>query len=348
MIKIKDIAKLANVAPSTVSKALNNRLDISEATRQDIIRIAQQHSYHPQKFSTFQKAKVKENIGIIFSREENPLSTNPFYSCILESIESELNINNYNLVLTTVGNNSRFLLPKMVHENNVDGIILMGAFCPRLFEELKKVKIPIVFIDPQNLNIGYSKIIIDNEQGAYLATSYLVQAGHRRIAFISGDLSRSSFKQRYDGYIKALRQNRIKVDEKLIRCGGLEDGYSLAKKLLQSEKISAIFVANDINAMHVYRAVFDLNMRIPQDVSIVGFDDIAMAKYAIPPLTTIHVYKDVMGSFAVRILLKYIQDGMDIPVTTIVPIKLIERESVMHRSEMRHMTQQMNEMQSVQ
>jgi LacI family transcriptional regulator len=346
MIKIKEIAKLANVAPSTVSKALNNRMDISEATRQDIIRIAKQHAYYPLKSTGIQKTKAKENIGIIFSREENPLSTNPFYSCILESIESELNINNYNLVLTTVGNNSRFLLPKMVHENNVDGIILMGAFCPRLFEGLRKVKIPIVFIDPQNPNVNYSKIIIDNEQGAYLAASYLVQAGHRRIAFISGDLSRNSFKQRYDGYIKALRQNKIKIDEKMIRCGGLEDGYSLAKKLLQAERISAIFVANDINAMHVYRAVFDLNLRIPQDVSIVGFDDIAMARYAIPPLTTIHVYKDVMGSFAVRILLKYIQDGMEVPVTTIVPIKLIERESVMNLNETKHVIRRVSEVHS--
>ncbi len=330
MIGIKEIAKLANVAPSTVSKALNNRLDISETTRRDIIRIARQHHYYPLKSHGTHKGKTKENIGIIFSREENSLSTNPFYSCVLESIERELNINNYNLVLTTVGNNSRFFLPKMVHENNVDGIILLGAFCNKLFAGLKKVKLPIVFVDPQNSNVSYSKIIIENDQGAYLATKYLIDAGHRRIAFISGDLSRNSFKQRYDGYLKALQNHRINMDEKIICCGGLEDGYALARKLLQSEKVTAIFVANDINAMHVYRAVFDLGLRIPQDISVVGFDDIAMARYAIPPLTTIHVYKDVMGSFAVRTLLKYIQDGIEVPVTTIIPVKLIERESVMN------------------
>lgn len=328
MISIKELARLAKVSPSTVSKALNNRSDVSVATRKHILEIANQHQYSPNVFGKALKMQSSENIGIIFSREQNPLSDNPFYSKILEGIEAELAINNYNLVLKIISNQSANDLPKMIREKHVDGLILIGVCDVSFIENVSRVQLPTVFVDPQNQINESSQICIDNEHGAFLATQYLIQSGHREIGFISGELNRISFQQRYEGYLKALKFHKIELNGNLVRTGGIEQGYFHIKNILQTDKPTAIFAANDINALHGYKAVHDLNLKIPHDISIVGFDDISMAKFAVPPLTTIRVYKEEMGSIAVRTLLRTIHQRLEKGVTTIVPVELIKRDSV--------------------
>jgi LacI family transcriptional regulator len=328
MITIDKLAKLANVSKSTVSKALNDRPDVSPKTKYKIQQIAKQHNYTPNAFGKSLKSKITKNVGVIFTREKHPLSNNPFFSRILEGIEAELALNNYNLVLNIISESSTNELPRMVRERRVDGVILMGVFNDLVVERFIAAQIPAVQIDPNKNIPDFSQVFIDNEHGAYLATQYLIDAGHRRIGFTSGDLNRLSFKQRLDGYLKALDYNNIKVDKGLIQCGGIEEGYTHVKNLLQMEKLTAIFSANDLNALMGYNAVQDMNLKIPDDVSMVGFDDIWAAKFAKPPLTTIRVYKEELGSIGVRTLLKTIGGEIDGPVNNILPIKLIERQSV--------------------
>jgi LacI family transcriptional regulator len=329
MITIKEIAKLADVAQSTVSKALNDRPDVSPETKRKIIEIAKQYNFVPNAFGKGLKSRTTENIGVIFCRESQPLSGNPFYSRVLEGIEAELAMNNYNLVLQLIPESQQEMLPKMVRQRQVDGLILAGIFQEQFIKNILSNNIFVVLIDPKILTNNCSQVLIDNEHGAFTATQYLIQKGHRRIGFISGDLERLSFKQRFNGYKKALEYNNIAVDKALIQTGGLEKGYDHVKSLLMLDnRPTAIFAANDINAIHGYKAIQERNIKIPNDLSIIGFDDIDLAKYATPSLTTIRVYKEEMGSIGVRMLLQMINGENETPLTTIVPTKLIERDSV--------------------
>lgn len=329
MVNIKDIARLANVSPSTVSKALNNQADISEETRARILAIAKELKYSPNAFGKGLKSRTTENLGVIFCRELQPLSGNPFYSRVLEGIEAEVALNNFNLILYFVPTNQQDISPKMVRERQVDGIILVGIFNPEFIQILNQSGLPIIQIDPKIRLNNCNQVLINNEDGAAFATQYLINMGHKRIGFISGDLNRLSFNQRYEGYIKTLKFNRLTPDPELIKTGGLEKGYDQAKELmLTPNPPTAIFAANDINAIYGYQAIRELGFAIPDDVSVVGFDDIDLAKFSTPPLTTIRVYKEELGSLAVRTLFRAINDELEQPQTVIVPVKLIERESV--------------------
>ena len=329
MASIKDIAREANVSPATVSKALNKRKDISEATREKILRIAESHDFVPSAIGRSLKNQRTENIGVIFCRESQPLSGNPFYSRVLEGIEAELTINNYNLVLHLLPNDYKGTLPKMLREGQVDGVVLAGVLRPDFIERLRNLSIGVVLVDPKIIIDDFSQVLIDNEHGAFQAVEHLISRGHERIGFISGNIDRMSFIQRYKGYQKALSFHKIHLDKDLVRSGGLEQGYDHTVNLLKMENPpTAIFAANDINAIYGYKAITDNRLRIPEDISVIGFYDIEMAKISSPPLSTVRVYKEEMGSIAVRTLLQIINNELDRPVTTLVPTRLVERGSV--------------------
>jgi LacI family transcriptional regulator len=328
LITIKDIANRAGVSQSTVSKALNNRPDVSENTKKRVLEIVKKLNYTPQAFGKALKMKTSENVGVIFCRYVRSLSGNPFYSRVLEGIEAELVVNNYNLILQIITESNKDGLPKMLRERQVDGLILVGSFKDDYLNRILDFRVHVVLIDPKKIIKDCCQVLIDNEYGAFQAINYLINRGHKRIGFISGDLSRLSFQQRYDGYKKALKLNNIPLEKDLVRTDGLENGYEQVKYLIEEKNVRCIFSANDLNAIYGYKAINDLNLKIPDDVSIVGFDDIDMGRMSSPPLTTVRVYKEELGSIAVRILLKLIQGQAENNTTTIVPTRFIERESV--------------------
>lgn len=329
MLTIKDIAKLANCSPSTVSKALNDKFDVSAKTKVKILKIATEHNFHFHKIKPINQKT--ENIGIVFSREEKPLSGNPFYSRVLEGIEGELVINNYNLILTLLVEPFNGQTPKMIKDKKIDGLIIVGVMDKKFIGSLKSYKIPIVFVDPTDYNFSYKKVIIDNEQGGFLATKHMIEMGHKKIAFVSGNLARASFSLRYEGFKKAMAFNNIPIKQKYVKAGGIENGYEYVTELINlDDPPTAIFFGNDANALLGYKAINDAGLKIPKDISFVGFDDIAMAKYSDPPLSTVKVYKEEIGSIAVRKLLDEINnpEQVGIQITTMMPVKLVKRESV--------------------
>ena len=326
-ITIKDLARAANCSESTVSKALNGRADVSPATKERILRLAREFNYFPHASGRSLRRQVTENVGVIFFRESQPLSGNPFYSRVLEGIEAELALQGYNLVLHLAQENES--VPKFARELQVDGFILVGAIGEAFLQVLQQIELPKVFVDPKSLVPEARQVLIDNERGAFLATQHLIQNGHRRIGFISGDLERLSFRQRFEGYRKALAHYGIPLDGELVQAGGLEKGYEHVRRLLQLDHPpTAIFSGNDINAIYGYKAVRDAGLDIPQDISFVGFDDIELSRLTVPPLTTVRVYKEELGSIAVRQLIAAIREEKQGPETVIVPTRLVERESV--------------------
>ncbi|HQU70640.1 MAG TPA: LacI family DNA-binding transcriptional regulator [Calditrichia bacterium] len=328
-LTIKDIARLANVSQSTVSKALNNRHDVSPKTKERILEIVSQHNFIPDASGKALKNRYTNNIGVIFRKDDNPLR-NPFFSRVLEGIEAEIAFNEYNLILYLMPDHKKPGLPKMVQQRQVDGIILVGTQSPDFVDTLREAGIPTVLIDPRAHIPSRPQVLIDNENGAFLATRHLIEHGHRKIGFIAGELSIPSFQQRLDGYKKALTYYGIPITKSLIKCGGYEEGYRFTRDLLQDavNRPTAIFAAYDINAIHGYRAIYEANLRIPDDISFVGFDDIDLARMASPPLTTIRVYKEELGSVAVRNLRSILLGETPPSTTSIIPVKLVERDSV--------------------
>jgi LacI family transcriptional regulator len=327
-LTVKDIAKLANVSQSTVSKALNDRPDIGSETKKNILKIAESHNFIPNAFGKALKSKFTETMGVIFCRDDNPLR-NPFFSRILEGIEAETAFNQYNLLLHLMPESERPELPKMVREGQVDGIILVGTRNPDFVKTLQDASVPTILVDPRASMSDCPQVLIDNENGAFLATQHLIENGHRKIGFISGDIAIPSFMHRLNGYKKALKYYNIPIQEELVKTGGFEAGYEWTKLLLEShERPTAIFSAYDINALHGYKAIHDLNLKIPDDISMVGFDDIDLAKIATPPLTTVRVYKEELGSVAVRTLRQMIHEESVGHTTTIIPVRIVKRSSV--------------------
>jgi len=329
MYTIKDIAKLANVSQSTVSKALNDRHDISQKTKDKILKIAKQHNFTPHNISKLNIKTMTENIGVVFCREERPLSGNPFYSRILEGIEGELVLNNYNLILHLLQEQVNGSIPKMIKDRKIDGLILIGIMTKEFMEMMRNVDIPIMHVDPAAEYTEFNKVTIDNERGAFLATQHLISKGHKDIAFISGVLERSSFSCRFNGFKKAMNLHNISVKDEYVMAEGVEKGYEQVCEILKLKKRpTAIFFSNDENALYGYKAINDFGLKIPEDISIVGFDDISMSKYSSPPLTTVRVYKEEIGSVAVRNLLPLIKNKPVSPLHVLVPTRFIERESV--------------------
>jgi len=328
-ISIKDVAKIAKVSPSTVSKALNNHSDIKEETKKRIKKIAKELNYTPSAFGKGLKKQSTGNIGVIFNKTQLPLSGNTFYSRVLEGIEGEIAMFNHNLVLQLMPEDNPTDLPKMVRETSVDGIILVGVFLEDFVDRINDLGIPYVLIDPIKLMKNTCHVLIDNNYGIRTAMDYLIKQGHKDIAFICSDLNRLSFRQRYDGYLQTMKKYGLDIKEEWIVTGGVIDGYKQVVKILnQKNRPSAILSANDLNAIYGYQAILDTGLKIPDDISIMGFDDIEQSKYMNPKLTTIRVYKEEMGSVAVRMLFDLIKKVSIIPINKMIPIKLVERGSV--------------------
>ncbi len=327
-LTIKDIAKLANVSQGTVSKALNNRPDIGAKTKKMILKIAEENGYSPNAFGKALRSQNSNTIGVIFRKEDIPLR-NSFFSRILEGIEGELAFNRMNLVLYLMPDSESKQLPEMVREKRVDGVILVGTGNADFLKRLQQYSIPTMLVDPrQRMNDG-PKLLIDNKSGAFMATEHLIQHGHRKVAFISGELSRPSFAERLQGYKNALTHYDIDIRKQYIRHHGFEAGYELTKSLLnEPDPPTAIFAANDINAVYAYKAINEAGLQVGEDISLVGFDDIDLGRLATPALTTIRVYKEELGSVAVRQLRDIIYEDSELHYTTIIPVKLIERDSV--------------------
>ena len=327
-ITIKDIALLANVSQSTVSKALNDRPDVNTDTREHIKKIAEKHNFRPNVFGKALKSQTTESIGVLICREILPPSDNPFYSRVMEGIEAELAVKNYSMTLDIVNGRDKNAVPKVIRERRVDGMILMGVFDKQYIDMIMQYDIPVAFIDPKITLDAYDQVLIDNEHGAQLAVDYLISLGHKHIGFVSGSLNRSSFQQRYVGYRDTLAYHNLPLKPEWVQAGGLEEGYNQIKSIIELEsRPTAIFCANDINAIKGYRAIHERGLNIPGDISIVGFDDIEFGKHSNPALTSVRVYKEELGSIAVRGLFKRFKDTSRGPTTTVVPVKLIIRDS---------------------
>ncbi|TCO68655.1 LacI family DNA-binding transcriptional regulator [Caldanaerobacter subterraneus] len=309
-VTIKDIARLANVSVTTVSRVINNKPEgVSEETRQKILKLVKELGYQPNAIARGLVTKKTKTIGLII-----PDISNPFFPDIARGVEDSAHIYGYNVFLCNTDDNlekeSEYI--RALKEKYVDGIIFTSSV-PSDYQhimELVRDGVPIVMMDRRMESEEIYGVFIDNYEGGYLATKHLIDLGHRKIGCITGPLKVKNARERLEGYKRALLDNGIEVDERLIFEGDykINSGIIGTEKLLNDNKdITAIFACNDLMAYGAYKTIRSYGYKIPDDISVVGFDDILLSQIMEPQLTTIRQPAYDMGLTAARMLIKLIE-----------------------------------------
>lgn len=328
---MSDLAEIAGVSKSTVSRALKDDSRVKEETKEKIIKIARKYNYKPNKVAQALAENNTKTIAVILPFSPRSIS-DPFFMEFLHGVNNASYRLGYSVTIPPVEKNN-FKSFKKVNQNiNVDGVILTEPKIndPRI-NYLKENNIPFVFNGDPKAGDDTAWVDTDNQLGAYQAVNYLIKKGHRKIATVTGSLTLVAGKYRLEGYYQALRESGIEIKEDLIfKADFTEKGAYLASKDLikLNKEITAIFAANDLMALGVIKALREADIRIPRDISLISYDSIKLGEYIEPPLTTIDNTSLKKGEKAVELLTKLIED-QDIESKQILfPPKLTVRKSV--------------------
>lgn len=331
--KLKDVAELAGVSAATVSYVLSGKRSISEETKSRVMEAVEKLDYVPDLNARSLSMRDSKLIGVVVPQTEpgdRLMFQNSFYSEVLGSIEYYARQQGYHILISATDANESYLT--LAKKRNLDGIIVIGMYPDEFYHQMKKTQIPIVLIDSYCNDHYYHNIRIDDAYGSYLATRHLLENGHRDIAFFAGQMKENGvMKKRLLGYTQALEEFDIPYRKEYVFEGQIdfESGIGLAKKLAASKMpTTGIVAAADILAIGAMKGLFESGLRVPEDYSVVGFDDLEIAKYLTPGLTTVKQQISLKGQRAVELLLKHINDPALTKQEEILPLELIERGSV--------------------
>ena len=329
MVTIKDIARLANVSHTTVSRALNDSPLIKPGTKKKILEIATQLNYTPNYNAKSLVMKKSYTIGLFLTSITNGTSSSFFVETI-KGVSSVIN-QDYNLYVRGLENLDDYT---MIHHRRFDGIILMSQsdLDNEFISDLKEKKIPCVVLGRDIGDTSLTNIVSNDREGATQIVQYLIENGHQEIALIEGITGFKSSIERRKGYIKALEESHISVREEYIVQGNydMESGYQAIEKLLSLDNPpTAIFCSNDDMAIGALNAAFATGLTVPDDLSIVGFDDIEFARYTNPSLTTVKRPIEKMSSLGAKKMLDILEmDGEKQGEKIYVETELVIRGSV--------------------
>lgn len=332
MTTIYDIAKKSGYSITTVSKVINNYPDVSQKTRKKILQTIEELDYHPSSNARSLMTKKYWTIGVVYIEELNNGIQHPFFSAVIESFRKEMEDAGYDLLLISKKIEQRKTsYIERFKQRGVDGVIVVSPI--RLTNDVQEIvnhDIPSVFIDLYHSKV--STVNSDNVDGSIQVVKYLHSLGHRKIAHIAGGDQTFAGKAREQGFIQGMKELGLEVRNDYIENGGLFDvsgGYEAMKKLLALKDLpTAVYAAGDMMAIGAMRAIQEAGLRVPDDISIVGFDDIELAQYVTPSLTTIKQDAQTIGQQAADLLLKQIDNKKKIPLGVMVPVSLVERGSV--------------------
>lgn len=343
-ITVKDIALRAQVSVGTVSRVFHQQSNVGEEIRKRVLRAAEDLGYKRTiSQEPHRQSRPLKEIGFLYCSALDPsaMVSNPFWSHILNGAEREAQKANIKLTYTSIY--SLLQTPKSllaaVQEMKLDGILMVGPAEKEAVQILKTLQIPLVLVDNYIPGLSADSVLCDNFEGARLAINYFIEQGHRQIAFIGGPLTEVSrplnkiytLERRSAGYRAALLDAGLLHDYRLYEASQLspQSGSEACKRLFKSEvPFTAIFCANDDIAIGALKSVREHGKRVPEDVSVIGFDDLALVEHLVPALTTIRVNKEAMGAMAVKVLLNRAADPDMVAVSCILEVELIKRETV--------------------
>lgn len=330
---LKDVARRAGVSSATVSYVLNGKRTISEDTKRRVREAIEELDYVPDLAARGLSRRDSMLIGVVVPQTEpgdRLMFQNSFYSEVLGSIEYYARQRGYHILISATDANESYLT--LAKQRNLDGIIVIGMYPDEFYQQMKKTQIPIVLIDSYCNDHYYNNIRIDDAYGSYLATRYLLECGHRGAAFFAGQLKENGVMQkRLAGYRQALEEFGAAYREDYVFEGQIDykSGVTMAERLARSGSgVTAIVAAADILAIGAIKGLYNSGLRVPEDMSIIGFDDLEISQYLAPGLTTIRQQISLKGQRAVELLLEHIADPSLSKQEEILPLKLIERGSV--------------------
>jgi LacI family transcriptional regulator len=332
MVTIIDIAKKAGVSVATVSHVLNKSRFVSDKLQDRVNRAIEELDYHPNMMAGSLRSRRTRTIGLIVPDNSNPLFAS--LSMLIEQVSSGYG---YNVMLC----NSAYELEgemtclKVLRSKSIDGIIIIPvATTPDYFNQLVDNGTPVIIL--HHIIPGYKSgsVLVDNFKGTYDTTAYLVGLGHRNIGYIDRPSGLTHSMERLKGYKQALKDNGIKIDENIIITSkgfGFREGTEATEELLKKGlHFTALMTFNDIIAVGAMKAITDYGYKVPDNISVVGFDDIDLSSYLNPQLTTVHFPKKKMAEEAVKLLLKKINNPEKIRDNEkkVLPLTLVVRNSV--------------------
>lgn len=304
---MREVAERAGVSVTTVSHVINNTRTVSPETRLRVQEAMQTLGYQPNVLARSLRRGITHTIGIIL-----PDSANPYFAEVVRGIEDSSFEQGYSVILCNSDNDldKEHHYTNVLVEKQVDGIIFVAAgLSAENIQTLQDRGIPLVLVDRFVPDVQVDNVLADNQQGGWLATRHLIELDHRAIACIAGPGGVRPSRERIDGYRQALESAEINFNPGWIVEGDFqyESGYIGAMKLFDQHPLpTAIFACNDLMAIGAYRFAHENNLRVPEQLSIIGFDDVRLAAYTNPPLTTIRQSKHKMGSRAATLLLERI------------------------------------------
>jgi DNA-binding LacI/PurR family transcriptional regulator len=331
-ITLREVAEAAKVSLTAVSFYLNNRPGLSDATRARIAEAVERLGYVPRNPTT---AATVSFIGLLIERLPLSPFADMFYGDVIQGIESQTRSLGYNLALMTVEDSAS--LPRLFEQHNasVAGLVILGGgdISAEIIKSVLSEDLPSVLVDTDTNGLAIHSVMPDYVRGAYYATQYLIGKGYRRIAFIQGSMKYRSLVERFHGYISALVDAGIPIDNGLIQpsisSGVPNKGYREMKAILErNTAFDAVFCVTDRTALGVLDALREAQIRVPEDVALLSFDNISQSSHTSPPLTTVDVYKREMGTIAIDILHRQIvTPGERFAVKTLTPTRLVVRTS---------------------
>lgn len=337
MVTIKEIAKKAGVSPSTVSRVISNDSRISDETKKKVRKIMNDMDYHPNVMARSLVSKYTNTIGIIMPYSTEKAFTNPFFPEVLRGILKAAHDYGYFILLSAGSTEEEQIasLNALVRGSRVDGVIIMYSKPDDpILLELKKMNKPFSMIgrpvDSDNINY----VDNDNVEAAYMAVKYLINRGHKRIGLIKGALHLTVSADRYEGYKKAFNEYGLSIDERIVISNAFEQegGYKSMKKILEVPEVpTAVLVTDDLMAFGAMKAIREYGYKIPDDISVVSFNNVPLAEFAMPPLTSVDINSYDLGFSAAEILLKYIKGERKIG-KKIIKTNIIFRKSVRDRN----------------
>jgi len=328
MANIKDIAKRVGVSTATVSHVINKTRFVSEELIAKVLKGIQELNYQPNAIARSLVKKRTHTIGIIISD-----ILNPFYTAIVRGIEDVTHKGGYNVMLCNTDEDpeKEKLYIQVLLEKRIDGLAISTAFQDGAHPFLAQLRmIPLVNIVRKIKGLAADAVVGDNIGGAYKAIEHLIKLGHRRIGIISGPSGLSSGAERLKGCKKAFEDHRITIDDSLIKFGDFkkESGYYLTKEVLQRrDPPTAIFVTNNQMTIGALSALNELKMRIPEDISLISFDDMEWYSFLNPPITTVEHPPYLMGKTAGEMLIQKISKKRKKPKKVLFQSNLIIRKS---------------------
>lgn len=340
---LEEIAKLASVSRSTVSRVINNHPSVSDEVRERVWQVIEEQDFHPNTAARMLAGRRSRMLGLVIPQALSEIFSDPYFPLLIQGISAACDARQHYLMLSLLQMQSADAYRRIIQGGHLDGLIVASAFLDDSFvQRLQQDDFPFVLIGRQPSRLDINTVDADNSHGAMMAAQHFARIGYTRIATITGPLNMVASVDRRDGFLAGLRLAGLSISDGQVIEGDFSEqsGYDGMMRLLMlgaSQRPQAVFVASDRMAIGALKAARAAGLRVPDDVALIGFDDIPMASAVEPTLTTVRQPIERLGYTAAAVLIDLLAaaEGSGRPQRVVLPTELVIRESCGHDARFR-------------